>query len=291
MRFLRGTWWDCGLQTLLTIFKSLIRSKIEYGIWWLYPTHNKGFAPKLERLQAQTAKLALRLRSSTPNKVALVEARLPPIEVRARFLGSNEDKGGPAAVNSPSGSSISLLWVPAHRNINGNKLADEATKEASLNPPDFHQVAYTDYYHSLKQEMSDQAEEARTIEASHKGVHYFRNFHSTVKNPWFHNLSIPRFTSSWVSRYRAGHYGLGVSLSKIGAGSASCPCGHSAQDINHILWDYSNPALSQNREPMPSKLKQYGWTPPLRVDPFLQRTNLCTIRTISDFLKSSNLKI
>ncbi|CAK9816321.1 hypothetical protein ANTPLA_LOCUS8956 [Anthophora plagiata] len=195
------------------------------------------------------------------------------------------------AANSPSDNSITLLWVPAHRNINGNELADEAAKEASLKPPDFHPVPYTDFHHSLKQKMNDQAESAWTREASHKGTNYFRQYHSTAKNPWFHNLRIPRFTSSWVSRYRAGHYGLGASLAKIGVGSANCPCGHNEQDLNHILWDCPNPPLPQNRKHMLTKMKQHGWTPPLKVEPFLQGPNLYAIRIISEFLKTSNIKV
>ncbi|CAK9799787.1 Putative 115 kDa protein in type-1 retrotransposable element R1DM [Anthophora quadrimaculata] len=114
LRSLRGTWWGCGSQTLLTIFKSLIRSKIEYGTWWLYPTHNNGLASKSKQLQAQAAKLALGLRSCTPNNVALAEARLPPIEVRARYLGSKYILQ--IRIGSFHNNPISTLLLEFHRN-------------------------------------------------------------------------------------------------------------------------------------------------------------------------------
>lgn len=41
MKFLRGTWWGCSPETLITIYKSYIRSFIEYGILAHLPRSKK----------------------------------------------------------------------------------------------------------------------------------------------------------------------------------------------------------------------------------------------------------
>ncbi|CAK9799229.1 Probable RNA-directed DNA polymerase from transposon X-element [Anthophora plagiata] len=423
MRFLRGTWWGCDPQTLLTIYKSLIRSRLEYGIWWFYPAHHKGLANKIERLQTQEAKLAMGLRFSSPNNAALAEARLPTIRSRAEFLGSkyilkvyavqdnpvsthledppplqtpnstssfprtfpttnlssptaprqrislprgsaacicpqlnrrhdislnpnasiftaecaaisaaidlaNENKNysyaicsdslsaiqslngkpfdsstNPYIVRTKEGlkqfkrtsptSSISFMWVPSHKQIQGNELADKAAKEAAERAPGTPDpVPHCDLYPLLQKRMWDQTTEAWLKESFHKGSTYFNTFFSPSRYPWFHNLNIPRYIASWVGRYRSDHYNLGRSLRKIGiVNSPDCPCGFENQDLNHVIWDCPLPPLRHHRRTMLNKLKQHGWKPPLRVEPFIQGINLHAIRIISEFLKFSGLQI
>ncbi|XP_076388110.1 uncharacterized protein LOC143264519 [Megachile rotundata] len=489
IRFLRGTWWGCDPQTLLIIYKSVIRSKIEYGLWWLFPSQ-KGLAAKLERLQIHAAKLALGLRFSCPNNVALAEARLPPLRARAEFLGSkyflkvfsfsnnpicsylekfielwNVSYGGssdrrkrgevihsclayslplkdqlytlhrapchlsdldtqfseinvntsfglhlqssPSAnlefasfisenfpnhiliftdgsksddspstgvafvcsqlnknftlslnphasiytaecaaisfaidmakenkdlsylicsdslsalqsllakpytastnpfivrikeslktfnCDSNSDSSISFLWIPSHQNIEGNELADKAAKEAAQNPPSSHiSIPYTDFNSVLRRRLWEQASEAWLKDSNRKGSHYFNTYFDSSKHPWFHNLCIPRFVSSWVSRYRSNHYNFGVSLKKIGVDSSSnCPCGFVDRDLNHVIWDCSLPVFQQHRRVMLRKLQLHGWKPPLTIEPFLQGVNLQAIAIFTEFLKSCGLQI
>ncbi|CAK9804097.1 Probable RNA-directed DNA polymerase from transposon BS [Anthophora plagiata] len=86
IKFLRGTWWGADPTTLLTIYKGLIRSKIEYGLHIVTRTRNST-VQKLETIQLAAARLALGLRNSTPNNVTLAEAKLPPILARAEYLG------------------------------------------------------------------------------------------------------------------------------------------------------------------------------------------------------------
>ena len=87
IRFLRGTWWGCDPQTLLLLYKTLIRSKIDYGSNWYYPT-NKSHRRKLEAVQHEAIRLALDCRRTTPVNVIHVEAKLPRIMNRATYLGA-----------------------------------------------------------------------------------------------------------------------------------------------------------------------------------------------------------
>ncbi|CAK9802720.1 hypothetical protein ANTQUA_LOCUS3443 [Anthophora quadrimaculata] len=87
IKFLRGTWWGCDPQTLITIYKALIRSKIEYGSIWYFPQDNKS-RTMLERIQIEALKLAMGYRRSTPTNVILAETKLPSLKDRTSYLGA-----------------------------------------------------------------------------------------------------------------------------------------------------------------------------------------------------------
>ena len=78
IRFLRGTWWGCDPQTLLLIYKTLIRAKIDYGCYWYYPTNNS-HRHKLEGVQHEAIRLALGYRRPTPINVIHAESKLHSI--------------------------------------------------------------------------------------------------------------------------------------------------------------------------------------------------------------------
>ncbi|XP_078041385.1 uncharacterized protein LOC144472301 [Augochlora pura] len=79
IKFLRGVWWGAHPDTLITIYKSMIRSRLDYG--------SKHLVRKLESVQTRALKLAMGLRMSTPNNVVLAEAGIPHLRERAAYLG------------------------------------------------------------------------------------------------------------------------------------------------------------------------------------------------------------
>ena len=87
IRFLRGTWWEWDPQTLLLIYKTLIRAKIDYGCNWYYPI-NKSHRRRQEPVQHEAIRLALGYRRTTPINVIHAEAKLPSIMDRAIYLGA-----------------------------------------------------------------------------------------------------------------------------------------------------------------------------------------------------------
>ena len=87
IRFLRGTWWGCDPQTLILVYKSLIRAKIEYGSIWYYPVNNS-HRRKLEGIQNEAIRLALGYRRTTPVNIIQAESKLPSIMDRTTLLGA-----------------------------------------------------------------------------------------------------------------------------------------------------------------------------------------------------------
>lgn len=86
IKFVRGTWWGADPLTLLILYKSLIRSKLEYNSFIYFP-HRKDTKLKLERIQFAAIRLAFGYRISTPTNILLGESKLTSIEDRAIMLG------------------------------------------------------------------------------------------------------------------------------------------------------------------------------------------------------------
>lgn len=87
MKYLCGTWWGSDPETLIILYKSFVRSLMEYGIFLYFPK-TKQYAKKIERIQYNAIRVALGYRRSTPTNVILAESKLTLIQERAKYLGN-----------------------------------------------------------------------------------------------------------------------------------------------------------------------------------------------------------
>ena len=85
IKFPRGTGRGAHPLTLLSIYKGLIRSRMESCLPCI--PKRPSLLDKMKRVQRIAARLALGLRNSAPNNVTLAEAKLPTLEHRAAYLG------------------------------------------------------------------------------------------------------------------------------------------------------------------------------------------------------------
>lgn len=76
------------MNTALLIYKSYVRSVLEYGLFICYPRGWKG-RDILEKLQNRGLRIALGYRNSTPINVMIAEAKVLKIEDRAGELTRN----------------------------------------------------------------------------------------------------------------------------------------------------------------------------------------------------------
>lgn len=72
----------------MVLYKSYVRSLIDYGCFIYYPTRKKS-SHKLEKIQYTAIRKALGYRFSTPTNVILDEAKVTTIHERTRFLCHN----------------------------------------------------------------------------------------------------------------------------------------------------------------------------------------------------------
>ena len=88
IKYLRGIWWGADPNTLLILYKSYIRSIIDYACFIYLPTQEKGIE-KLEKIQYAAFRYALGYRISTPTNILLAESKLPYIRDRTSYLCYN----------------------------------------------------------------------------------------------------------------------------------------------------------------------------------------------------------
>lgn len=88
IRFLRSTWWGSDPNLLLKLYRSLIRSRIEYGafIWSGVPQY---LWKKIQNIQNQAVRLCMGYMNSTPINVMLAEACEPRFVDGVNYLGVN----------------------------------------------------------------------------------------------------------------------------------------------------------------------------------------------------------
>lgn len=85
---LAGVSWGAHPSSLITIYRAVFRSSLEYGCLILKLNGNKSLFSKLQRAQYRILRNALGFRCSTPINVILEEAKEPPLNFRFSYTTS-----------------------------------------------------------------------------------------------------------------------------------------------------------------------------------------------------------
>lgn len=89
-------------------------------------------------------------------------------------------------------SKIMFFWVPAHRGIVGNELADTRAKDASLREPTFSiKIPYTDLKQSARVLALNNTETFFLQNCDQKGKAYFESFYKHSIHPGSLSLIFP----------------------------------------------------------------------------------------------------
>lgn len=84
LKSLAGTYWGSDPKILLTLYKSLVRSHFEYG--FICYSHKLNLVEKLEKIQNRCLRIVMGAMISTPIISMQVEANVPPLLIRFKFL-------------------------------------------------------------------------------------------------------------------------------------------------------------------------------------------------------------
>lgn len=87
LKAIRGIWWGADPGTMLTIYKGIIRSQLDYGAHLLQPI-TASLAAEIDRIQYSALRLAMGYMNSTPTNAILAESREPPLNIRREELGA-----------------------------------------------------------------------------------------------------------------------------------------------------------------------------------------------------------
>ena len=153
IKFLCGTRWGSSPQTLIMIYKSFVRSLIEYGIFVYFPTR-KTEIEKLEKIQLSSLRTALGFRSTTPTNIILEEAKIPLIRERAIFLCKAYILKVLSNTNLPVNNSINRFFNKTKNNkFKRKRLLQKCIEECYQNHknkirPDSHYSIYISDYHT-----------------------------------------------------------------------------------------------------------------------------------------------
>ena len=111
---LAGTKWGSHPSLLLTLYRAVFRSAIEYGCQVFKLKGNKTEFLQLERLVNRNLRLALGYRLSTPISVIMAEAKETPLNIRFGYMTSKFIYKAFSRKNSPVLHSFESLEQAAY---------------------------------------------------------------------------------------------------------------------------------------------------------------------------------
>lgn len=178
IKYLCGTWWGSDPETLLILYKSLVRSIIEYGCFAYYPTRNDT-AYKLEKIQHVAIRAALGYRKTTPTNILLAESKIPLIRERATFLCNCFLAKTISISNSPT-----LKAITSYNNITKNKARHRLISNCISSSLSYskqiesqkHLNVYTHDFETLYTSISIDTELGHFLNKSNKPSQTFSNF-------------------------------------------------------------------------------------------------------------------
>ena len=85
MQLLRATDWGADRKTLIKLYRSLIRSKLDYGCF-IYGAARKSYLQRLETIHHQGLRLTLGAFNTSPKESLYIEANEPPLYLRRKKL-------------------------------------------------------------------------------------------------------------------------------------------------------------------------------------------------------------
>ncbi|KAL2092947.1 hypothetical protein ACEWY4_010259 [Coilia grayii] len=109
MRMVSGLCWGADRQSLLNIYKALIRSNIDYGCT-VYGTACKTSLMKLERVHSRALRIALGALKTTPISALQVESAEAPLKLRFDKLALTYWVRLQCSVDSPAISVLKDCW-------------------------------------------------------------------------------------------------------------------------------------------------------------------------------------
>jgi ribonuclease HI len=88
LRYLRGSGWGASTETLLTIYKSFIRGKLDYGSI-LYDSAAKTYIGKVDQIQSKALRSIVYASTLATNEALQVVLGVPPLNLRRKELRLN----------------------------------------------------------------------------------------------------------------------------------------------------------------------------------------------------------
>ena len=139
LRVLSNSKWGGHPQSLLTIYKALIRSRLEYGNY-LFGNASYTKLQLLDRIQYSALRICLGYLRSSPTNAILIEANDPPLSLRREFMAAKffikrKSKFFHPSIEAINSLEFACLETPYYNNSKIPWLVQVSLKFNNLNIP------------------------------------------------------------------------------------------------------------------------------------------------------------
>lgn len=135
---------------------------------------------------------------------------------------------------------VELVWVPSHRGIAGNEIADQAARDGyDEDHRDVVKTPFSDYFPNIKDGINRLWKDYWTLTNQNKGQWYAKIQKVFNTKPWYNNISYDsRKFISIITRMRFGHCLTPSHLFKLKIiQDPKCTkCNEPYADLNHIIF-------------------------------------------------------
>jgi len=221
---------------------------------------------------------------------SVIEAIASPLTQNKNYLIHYIRKFWLSCINF--GSELYIFWVPSHKGIRGNEIADSLAKKAVFqgHKPNF-KIPSLDLYAEVKESISKLFITYLNESSQSKGMLHASLYQSSnAKLPWYHDKPLNRKEIVLINRIRSNHYNLNYSLHRKNlVPSAACQCGDPRQDINHIIFYCPNTVTKSRR--LRAYLRENFPNHYIDIFPILKDPDPKLIRLLLSYLLSNNITI
>ena len=179
-----------------------------------------------------------------------------------------------------------LVWIPGHRGISGNEIADSLARSAITEGTPYDLLLQASEFFTIEKSKYTAASNRLLLGASERtGSIYFKIFFNPSPIAWFSNIEkIDRKRIVTFSRMRSNHYNLAASLFRKNMNSSpACACGFESEDLNHFFW--ACPLLESFRPQLTRALRRRRIFPPYNIESLIANPTIRIISAIMSFIK------